>query len=308
MFYEFDDEITSVDLNEISKNKLYAGLITPAELEKNYAALHINLSTVELCKQAPQSGLINSQIFDDYTFLSIGAYNDDRSGCFGASVILFRNILIVIENANGSTAARDCFTRLLSESSCENITVEKLVCDFFELIAGDGKIIKTQEESIAELEKAVIEYRAGNDFSSRLTVKKSEVLRLRSFYEQIIETSEILIENRNELFDENYTQSFNVLKDKATRFKENTDILRDNLLHLWDAYQTCLAIKQNETMKLFTVLTSVFMPMTVIVGWYGMNFKYMPELGAKWGYPFAIALNVAAVGILLFIFKRKKWI
>ena len=61
-------------------------------------------------------------------------------------------------------------------------------------------------------------------------------------------------------------------------------------------------------MKLFTVVTSVFLPMTVIVGWYGMNFKYMPELSSRFGYPYVIFLNITVVFSLIYIFKRKKWI
>ena len=60
-------------------------------------------------------------------------------------------------------------------------------------------------------------------------------------------------------------------------------------------------------MKKFTVITSVFFPLTIIVGWYGMNFKYMPELNWKYGYVYVIALSIAAVTALILIGKKKKW-
>ena len=61
-------------------------------------------------------------------------------------------------------------------------------------------------------------------------------------------------------------------------------------------------------MTLLTVVTTVFMPLTLIVGWYGMNFRYMPELDKPWGYPAVIALSVAVVVISLWFFKKKKWL
>jgi magnesium transporter len=61
-------------------------------------------------------------------------------------------------------------------------------------------------------------------------------------------------------------------------------------------------------MTVLTVVTTIFMPLTLIVGWYGMNFHYMPELEWKWGYPIIIAISLLiVVGSLLF-FKKKKWL
>jgi magnesium transporter len=61
-------------------------------------------------------------------------------------------------------------------------------------------------------------------------------------------------------------------------------------------------------MKVFTVFTVVFLPPTLIAGWYGMNFAYMPELRWKYGYVFVICLSVTVIGALLLFFKKKKWI
>ena len=60
-------------------------------------------------------------------------------------------------------------------------------------------------------------------------------------------------------------------------------------------------------MKRFTVITSIFFPLTLIVGWYGMNFRAMPEFAWKYGYVYVIALSVIVVSVLIFISKKKKW-
>ena len=69
-----------------------------------------------------------------------------------------------------------------------------------------------------------------------------------------------------------------------------------------------LDVKQNRTMALLTVITTIFMPLTLIAGWYGMNFKYMPELEYKWAYPAVIAVSIIIVIVSLLFFKKKKWL
>ena len=82
--------------------------------------------------------------------------------------------------------------------------------------------------------------------------------------------------------------------------------LRDYTIQLNDLYQSQLDVKQNRIMTVLTVVTTIFMPLTLIVGWYGMNFKFMPELESRYGYPVVIGLSVFIVVASLAYFKIKK--
>ena len=62
----------------------------------------------------------------------------------------------------------------------------------------------------------------------------------------------------------------------------------------------------NRIMKVFTVVTTVFLPLTLIVGWYGMNFQHMPELSSRFGYPAVIVLSILVVVLSLLFFKKKR--
>ncbi len=76
---------------------------------------------------------------------------------------------------------------------------------------------------------------------------------------------------------------------------------------LRDLLQTRIDVKQNRIMTLLTVITTIFTPLTLLTGWYGMNFVYMPELRFKWSYPVVIAVSLSiAVGCIVY-FKKKKW-
>jgi magnesium transporter len=67
-------------------------------------------------------------------------------------------------------------------------------------------------------------------------------------------------------------------------------------------------IDQNKIIKIFTIVSVIFMPPTLIASIYGMNFRFMPELDQKWGYPAAIVLMVLSVAIILYYFRKRKWL
>ena len=69
-----------------------------------------------------------------------------------------------------------------------------------------------------------------------------------------------------------------------------------------------LELRQNHIMTILTVVTTIFMPLTLITGWYGMNFRYMPELETEWGYPLVFGTCILIITGSLIFFKKKKWL
>ena len=98
-----------------------------------------------------------------------------------------------------------------------------------------------------------------------------------------------------------------VIKDINTLI-EHTKFGFDRLDYLQDTFLGLVNIEQNKIIKLFTVVSVIFLPPTLIASMYGMNFDFMPELHWKLGYPFSILLMVVASGLTLLFFKLKKWL
>ncbi|MEG3066514.1 CorA family divalent cation transporter [Acetomicrobium sp.] len=100
---------------------------------------------------------------------------------------------------------------------------------------------------------------------------------------------------------------FRDVYDHTIQAIDTVEMFRDMSSSLLDIYLSSISNKTNEIMKVLTIIATIFIPLTLIAGIYGMNFKYMPELGWKYGYPLVLAVMlVIGIGMVVY-FKRKKW-
>lgn len=98
------------------------------------------------------------------------------------------------------------------------------------------------------------------------------------------------------------------LYDHVIQAIDAVETLRDMVSSIMDIYLSLVTNKMNEVMKVLTIISTIFIPITFITSLYGMNFKYMPELESRYGYPIAlITMGAITCGMILF-FRRKKWI
>jgi len=96
--------------------------------------------------------------------------------------------------------------------------------------------------------------------------------------------------------------------DHTIQVMETIEVFRDMLSGMFDIYLSSISNKMNEIMKVLTVIATIFIPLTFIVGLYGMNFKYMPELEWRWGYPMVLIFMLTAAIFMLAYFRKKRWL
>ena len=187
-------------------------------------------------------------------------------------------------------------------------SLERFLYDFLDQIVKDDlRLMEKYESELDSMEQAIID---GDENlpSGRLNDIRNDIRYLRIHYEQLMDLAAEFEENENGFFKYENLRFFRLFINRAERLHEASMSLRDYTMQLRDLYKAHLDIKQNRIMTVLTVVTTIFMPLTLIAGWYGMNFHFMPELNWKWSYPVVIILSIAiAVGSLLF-FKKKKWI
>jgi magnesium transporter len=97
------------------------------------------------------------------------------------------------------------------------------------------------------------------------------------------------------------------LYDHTIRVIDTIETLRDLLSGILDIYLSSVSYRMNEVMKVLTIIATVFIPLTFIVGVYGMNFDFLPELHWHWSYPLLWGIMIGIVLVMLYYFRRKKW-
>ena len=101
---------------------------------------------------------------------------------------------------------------------------------------------------------------------------------------------------------------FRDVYDHVVQIVDTIETLREMVSASLDIYLSSISYRLNAVMKVLTIITTIFMPLTFIVGIYGMNFEHMPELKWEWGYPLVLGVMVAIAIAMLGFFKRKKWV
>ena len=185
-------------------------------------------------------------------------------------------------------------------------SLERFLYDFLEqIIHNDLQIMQRYERELDSVEKEIMED-AESAHIQRNNEIRGDIRDLRIHYEQLQDLGQELEENENGFFDEENLRYFHMFSSRVDRLYDAATHLRDYTIQLNDLYQSQLDVKQNRIMTVLTVVTTIFMPLTLIVGWYGMNFKYMPELDWRFGYPVIIVLSILIVAGSLTFFKIKK--
>ncbi len=127
--------------------------------------------------------------------------------------------------------------------------------------------------------------------------------------EDLFDTQRILsLLIRNEVIKDETLDKIRVLLKDIASLIDQTSFNFTRLEFLQNSFLGLINIEQNKIIKIFTVVSVIFMPPTLIASIYGMNFRILPELEWDFGYPFALLLMVLSTLIILYIFRKKKWL
>ncbi len=187
-------------------------------------------------------------------------------------------------------------------------SLERFLYDFLEQMIGpDLRLLEEMEQRLNRAEEEILKGDT-DEYPGEINDIRGDLLDLRVHYEQLIDLGQELEENENGFFRQENLRFFRLFTERVMRLQDRVSSLREYVVQLRDLVQSQQAEKQNRIMTLLTVIATIFMPLTLIAGWYGMNFRYMPELNWKWAYLGVFILSVLIVIGCLWWFKRKKWL
>ncbi|MGI2906485.1 magnesium/cobalt transporter CorA [Tolypothrix sp. VBCCA 56010] len=175
------------------------------------------------------------------------------------------------------------------------------------IIDGFFPVLELYGDRIEELEEEVI-INPTRKTLQKIYQLRRELLQLRRAIWPQRDAINSLIREGNDLISDEVRIYLRDCYDHAVQVMDMVETYRELASGLMDVYLSAVGNRMNEVMKLLTVVSAIFIPLTFIAGLYGMNFEYMPELKLHWGYPVCLAVMAAIAFGLIFFFWRKGWL
>ena len=281
----------------------FVGLLTGDEFEKKELPPGFDRSAMT---RYPKPRFCKAEVHEDMLSGTLSVPEKNSFGKHsGFSYYINRSGLIFVDDS-GLTAT------ILEKAEKNAVWREPSAGYFFYtfmeiLVENDLRYLEGIEDRLAKLEASVLSNKL-EGFMYRIVEIRKEILSRSHYYSQLSDVALELLENENDIFDDPSLRLMKHFSDRAHRLRQETQMLREYSLQISEAYQTQIDIRQNIVMKVLTVVTAIFLPLTLIAGWYGMNFEKMPELHWDYGYLYVFLLSIIVVIGCLWIFKRKKFL
>ena len=296
-------------LNKVAKEELQPGNTSVIVMTKKEFSNQAK-------KQFPD--LNTEELFKEHYVTKAEVSYDMLSGCFAIPdrkdpsdtdhifyFLLNKNGLIFIDDEDFVTSI---LQSIHTSKKWKNPSMARFLYDFIDtMIKDDLRVLESYEMELEEMEERLNV--KDTAFSSRkLNRIRSKVRYMMMHYDQLIDLVEELDENENGFFSEEELIYFPKLLRRIERLYSTISSIREYTLQVKDMAKEKIDLKQNSITTLLTVVTTVFMPLTLITGWYGMNFHHMPELSWPFAYPLLFVIFVVIVILMLYFFKKIKWL
>lgn len=250
--------------------------------------------------------------FEDYDNYVVSImkmlYYDNEIRSEQLSVILMEGMVISFQEIRGG----DAFDMIRNRIRQGKGRIRKMGADYLSYALLDAvvdcyfNILEKFGDRIELLEEELMEEPSKKTLR-QLHHMKREMIFLRKAVWPMRELINNLERSETELIKPSTDIYLRDLHDHAVRVIDTVETFRDLLSGMMDIYLSSVSNRMNEVIKVLTIITTIFVPVTFIVGVYGMNFDNMPELHSKWGYPIVWLVIIVTILSLLVYFRKKKW-
>ncbi len=304
MYYLIKETLQPCGLEDIKARKApFIAIISSEEWKENREAFHMQTDReIERPSVMQTSCVMSRDVFIGNIYIPKFAYKEDVTGLFSFAINSKGAVFI-----DDTGIAEDIAKDIIENKHWSTPGLERALYEFLEsLTAFDMSKLGQTQASLEKLEDRILTKDSAPALTGLNRLRKS-LLEMERHYNQLIDLGHTLEENENDIFEDDKLRYFRRFINRVERLKETVTNLKDYSAQIRDLIQEKVDIKQNYIMTVLTVITAVFTPLTLITGWYGMNFKYMPELEFRWAYPAVLLLCIAiVVGCVMYI-KKKKW-
>ena len=305
MYYIIDETLKETEQTRLlDRSAQFVAVLTPAEWNKSREGFDMG---IDLEPEIPKVFMTKAEVnYDSLT----GTFSiPDRKNLSGDDLnfafALDEKGIVFIDD---SGAVQRIIDRIRKSKKWRLPSLERFIYDFLDQIVKDDlQILEGFESRLNAMEKELDGAEAEASFGLVNEIR-SDIRTFLIHYDQLMDLAQELEENENNFFNQENLRYFHLFMNRVQRLHDTAASLRDYTIQIRDMYKAHLDIKQNRIMTVLTVVTTIFMPLTLIAGWYGMNFIHMPELAWRWSYPVVILVCIFIVVASLWFFKKKKWL
>ena len=293
---------------------LWVDLLKPEEAELDFLKDTFSLNSYCLKECLEYSKNAKLEEFDNYLFLVSHVLDDEAVSFPELHIFLARGYLITV-HFNPVKELEEYWNRLLKQLYDGNHGMDFLLYNILDAV-GDTylKAVELIADSIEDLEELVFDNGSTGILPGITTIRR-KLIYLRRQLNSEVAVLEKLTRPDLEFFTKRSRLLMRDIHDKFSRILHFIEVNRELNSTVYETYLTMLSLQANETaneqnriMQRLTVITAIFMPLTLIAGIYGMNFGYMPELEWRAGYFFVLGLMLVLGLVLYYYFKRKHWL
>ena len=300
MIFRFGEQLIPVELEEWEADPGPAAFLTDSRNADQMLAKagiiyenEIQLTKIGFCRLENQQECVVGT-------LCVPKLLDVLGSRYRMYLFVNRTNVVIVDDDNFSERL---IRRIQQKRTHQGETKERFIYNFIsEFISRDLEMLVAYERRLLRMEEDISQEHIEN-FQSKLMPIRRELLNLRSYYDEIMDFTKELEENENGFFLKKQLKYFGTLTDRADRLMSRTNHLLEYAQQVKEAYQAQIDARQNSNMQFLTVLSTIFFPLTLITGWFGMNFRDMPGLDN--GYPAVMVLSVVVIVICIIIFKKK---
>lgn len=195
--------------------------------------------------------------------------------------------------------------QLIDENRQFNNHVYMISYFFYSLLIKDDDVIKKIKEELESLDDSSQE--KSSLFYSQLSKINKELFVLQDDYDHLMSIGEELQIYMKSLFKKEDLFYLDIFMKRVQRLSHHISLLQEYAIQIKETYQSQINYSMNKTMEFFTIITTLFMPLTLMTGWYGMNFKYIPELEYQYSYYIFICICLLMIIFFIYWFKKKKY-
>lgn len=298
--YKDTETVTWLNINGIHREDIIESI------GKRFNIHPLVMEDIMNVKQRPKI-----EYYDDYVFIVLRmlSYDDSNLDIIDEqiSLIIMKNFVISFQEMEG-----DVFDPIRERIRNASSRMRKMGSDFLayaliDIVVDNYFIILEKLAESAEILEDRLLYNPGPDAIKEINALKRKLILMRKSIWPFREFLSTIGRFDSSIFTETTLLYFRDVYDHTIRLIDTIETLREIMTDLLNINLSSLSNRMNEIMKVLTIISTIFIPITFLAGIYGMNFKFMPELDWRLGYPIVWLIMLSIGGSMLIYFKKKKW-